>query len=452
MHHPGHQGVIEILQNLVRMDTTNPPGNEIACARYLAELLAPAGIETRLLEPAPGRGNLLARWRGTGEARPLMLMGHLDVVAADAQEWSHPPFGAVIRDGVLWGRGTTDNKQMVAYGAAILLRLAQEGLRLKRDVILAATADEEKGGRWGMGWLAQHEPEVLEPACALNEGGGSPICVGAQTFYTVQTAEKGVCRTVWTARGASGHSSQPRDDLATMRLARALARLGDGHLRGHANETMRRALVTIAEAHSPWCVNQVEGLLAQGRYEEALVAAGLSRENVTRQRALFYDTAAPTVLAAGDLQRINVLPGTAQAYLDGRILPDQTLQGFLALQQELAGEGIRVELHQGQYSPGLESSPDAPIVEVIRAVMAERAEGAAVLPWQCAGSTDAKHLIPRGVPVYGFIPSLQQPDGVRTGGAHAVDEGLWLESLAFGYETLWEIVCRYGQSGATGEG
>ncbi len=447
MGQPTYPRVIEILQALVRMDTTNPPGNEIACARYLADLLAPAGIETRIIEPAPGRGNLIARWRGTGEARPLMLMGHLDVVAADPEAWSHPPFEAEIRDGVLWGRGSTDNKQMVAYGAAILLRLAAEGRRLKRDVILAATADEEKGGRWGMGWLAQNEPEILEPACALNEGAGSAMRVGERTFFTIQTAEKGVCRTVWTAQAASGHASQPRYDLATYRLARALARLGDGHLEGRAIETMRRALVTIAESHSAPRGHKVDGLLARGRIEEALIEAGLSPEGAARNRALFYNTVSPTVLAAGDLDRINVIPATAQAYLDGRILPGQTLQGFLAHLQELAGDEVTVELHQGQYSPGLESSPDAPIVDVIGAVIAEEVAGAQVVPWQCAGSTDAKHLIPRGVPVYGFIPALPQPEAVRTGGAHAVDEGLWLESLAFGYETLWEITCRYGEMG-----
>lgn len=442
---PMHQLVTEILRDLVRMDTTNPPGNELACARYLADLLTPAGIEARIIEPAPGRGNLIARWRGAGESRPLMLMGHLDVVAADAHEWKRPPFEGTIEHRYLWGRGATDNKQMVAIAAAILLALAGEGRRLKRDIVLAATADEEKGGRYGMGWLAQREPEILQVACALNEGGGSAMRVGERLFYTCQTAEKGVCRTVWTARSASGHASQPRRDLATFKLARALAQLGDGHLGGRVIDTMRRAVTTIATEQSAAQGRQVDDLLAQGRIEEALGEAGFSSENAALCRALFYDTASPTVLAAGDLDRINVIPSAAQAYVDGRILPGETMQGFVARLQGLAGDEVAVELHENQFSPGLESPADAPIVDVIRQVIAERADGAAVVPWQCAGSTDAKHLIPRGVPVYGFIPAKPPPEGAMAGGAHAVDEGIWLESLAFGYEVLYDVTRRYGE-------
>ncbi len=436
--------VTDILQRLVRMDTTNPPGNEMECVRYLAELLEPAGIETQIIEPAPGRGNLLARLRGSGEAKPFMLMGHLDVVAADAEDWTHPPFDGVIQDGCLWGRGSTDNKQMVAMATMILLTLAREGRTLKRDIILAATADEEKGGTYGMGWLARNRPELLEVACALNEGAGSPMKVGDRYFYTCQTAEKGVCRTVWSARSAAGHASQPRQDLATWQLARALTRLGDGHLGGRVIETMRRALVTIAETHSAARGQKVTRLLAKGRIEEALSETGFSAESAARNRALFYDTVSPTILEAGHLDRINVIPSVAQAYLDGRILPGETQQGFIARQQEIVGGEIVVALHENQYSPGLESPADAPIMDVIRSVIAEHANGAMVIPWQCAGSTDAKHLIPRGVPVYGFIPAKPLPEGLTAGGAHAVDEGIWLESLSFGYEVLYEITCRYG--------
>ena len=439
--------VTDILQSLVRMDTTNPPGNEMVCVRYLAELLEPAGIETEIIEPAPGRGNLLARLRGTGEARPFMLMGHLDVVAADAADWTHPPFGGVIQDGCLWGRGSTDNKQMVAIGAMILLNLARQGRRLKRDIILAATADEEKGGTYGMGWLARNKPELLEVACALNEGGGSPMRVGDRTFYTCQTAEKGVCRTVWTAHAASGHASQPREDLATWQLARALTRLGDGHLDGRVIETMRRGLVTIAETHSGARGQKVARLLDRGRIEEALRETGFPDESAARYRALFYDTISPTVLQAGHPDRINVIPSTAQAYLDGRILPGETRQGFIDRQQAIAGDEIAVTLHETQYSPGIESPSDAPIMGVLRDVIAEHVDGAQVVPWQCAGSTDAKHLIPRGVPVYGFIPYKPLPEGLHAAGAHAIDEGIWLESLDFGYEVLYEITCRYGAMG-----
>ena len=173
-----YQGLVrEILRDLVCIDTTNPPGNEIAAAKYLAQRLGPAGIETEILESAPGRGNLIARLRGTGQAKPLVLMGHLDVVAADPAHWTHPPFAAEIHDGFMWGRGTTDMKQTIAISAVILLALAESGISLNRDIVLMATADEEHGGTMGMGWLVRERPELFDVDCAINEGGGNAISV-----------------------------------------------------------------------------------------------------------------------------------------------------------------------------------------------------------------------------------------------------------------------------------
>ncbi len=438
-----HQQVLQVLRDLVRMDTTNPPGNEIACARYLKALLEPAGIETHIIEPAPGRGSLIARLRGSGEAAPLMMMGHLDVVAANAEEWRYPPFSAEIAEGFLWGRGSTDNKQMVAVGAVILLALASLGRPLKRDVILAATADEERGGRLGIGYVVREYPELVRAACVLNEGGGAALRINDRLFFTCQTAEKGVCRTVWRAQGRSGHASQPRADLATFKLARAIARLGDGHLNGRAIETMRIALGMIAAAQSEKAEKRVQRLLAQGQIEQALAEAGFEGESLARARPLFYDTASVTGLRAGDPESINVIPLTATAYVDGRILPGQTQEGFIESLRRCAGEEVEISLYREEYSPGLESPTEAPIVEVIRRVIAERCEEAMVIPWQCAGSTDAKHLVPRGIPVYGFIPSLPLPEGVEGAGAHAHNERLWLENLPFMFDVLYDVTYRF---------
>jgi acetylornithine deacetylase/succinyl-diaminopimelate desuccinylase-like protein len=434
---------IEMLRELVRIDTTNPPGGEIAAARYLADLLHPAGIEVEIVESAPGRGNLIARLRGDGSARPLLLMGHLDVVSADPDEWTYPPFGAEIHDGFVWGRGTTDMKQAIAVFAAILLALAGEGRLLKRDVLLLATADEEHGGHLGMGWLVRERPELFDVACALNEGGGGALRVEGRWYYTCQTAEKGVCRTVWTARGPGGHGSQPRADAAPTRLARALARLGDGYLGGEANATLRRALQAIAADRSRVAAERVERLLDQGRYFDAMMAAGFDYEGAQRHRPLFHDTVALTALRAGDPASINVVPPLATAYVDGRILPGQDAQGLLEALRALAGPEVVVELYAGQYSPGLESSPEAPIMAAMRQVLREQVPGAEVIPWMCAGSTDAKHLVPMGVPVYGFVPAGPLPDGVESAGAHAADERLWLEGLPFTLETLYGVVARY---------
>lgn len=435
--------VLDVLRDLVRIDTTNPPGNEVECARYLANLLSAAGIDTRIVESAPGRGNLIARLSGSGEGKPLMLMGHLDVVAAEPDEWTHPPFAAEIEDGFLWGRGTTDMKQMVAACTVVMLALAVAERPLKRDVLLVATADEERGGQQGMGWLAREMPDLFDVACAINEGGGAPLEVGGRLFYTCQSAEKGVCRTVWTARSKGGHGSRPRPDLSTLNLSRALCRLGDGHLRGHVIDTMRTSLTSIAGSRSEQAAVCVDRLLSEGRIEDAMEAAGLGKEDIERTRSLFYDTASVTGLRAGDPSSINVIPPISTAYVDGRILPGQTREGFLDLLRKRSGDDVDVEIYREQFSLGLESSSDAPICHTIAQVIAERCEGAAVVPWECAGSTDAKHLIPLGVPVYGFVPSRPLPKGVEGRGAHTNDERLWLENLPFALEVLHDIAWRF---------
>ncbi|MFH1086230.1 MAG: M20/M25/M40 family metallo-hydrolase, partial [Chloroflexota bacterium] len=222
--------------------------------------------------------------------------------------------------------------------------------------------------------------------------------------------------------------------------------LGDGHLRAGVVETMRRALATIARAQSDEAAARVEALLAQGQIEAALRAAGFDEEGVQRQRPLFYDTAALTVLQAGDSESVNVIPPVASAYVDSRILPGQTDQGLLALLRQRAGDEVEIELHNGRYSQGLEASADAPILRTIAQVIAERCDGAAVIPWQCAGSTDAKSLSPLGVPVFGFVPARPLPEGLKSAGAHATDERLWLENLYFAFDVLYEIVVRFCQS------
>jgi len=437
------QQVVDVLQELVRIDTTNPPGNEIEAARYLAGLLGPAGIETRLLESAPGRGNLVARLRGSGEGKPLMLMGHLDVVAANPSEWRYPPFAAEIHDGFMWGRGTTDTKNLIAACAVIMLALAGLKRPLKRDIILAATADEEHGGEMGIVWLVRQMPELLNAACAINEGGGGAVKIGEKLFYTCQSAEKGICRTVWTGRAKGGHASHPRQDLSTLKLARALSQLGDGYVFGRAIGTMRRALHLIAATRSGEAVERVEALLDQGRIEEALRAAGFDAKGIENTRPLFYDTASPTGLRAGDPSSINVIPVTATAYVDGRLLPGQTREGFVELLRRRAGDEVEIEVYQGQYAPGLESSADAPIFQTMSQVIAERCDGAALIPWECAGGTDARHLIPLGVPVYGFVPEKPLPEGIEEAGAHADNERVWLDNLDFTLEVLYDVIYRF---------
>ncbi|HHH41942.1 MAG TPA: M20/M25/M40 family metallo-hydrolase, partial [Chloroflexi bacterium] len=207
------------LQGLIRINTTNPPGNERVAADYLAELLSAEGYDPVVLESAPGRGNVVARYRGSGEAPPLLLLSHLDVVPVEPEHWDHAPFGGEVADGIVWGRGALDMKSIVVMQLMTMLLLKREEVPLKRDVIFAATADEEMGGRYGAGFLVDEHLDLIRAEHALSEFGGFPIDLGGRRIYLCQVAEKGICWVRMRARGRPGHGSTPHRDNAVVKLA-----------------------------------------------------------------------------------------------------------------------------------------------------------------------------------------------------------------------------------------
>jgi hypothetical protein len=242
------QEAIEHLQALLRFDTTNPPGNEMPCIQYLAETLRKAGYEPTVLESAPGRGNVVVRFKGTGEQAPFLIYGHVDVVTAEPEKWVHPPFAARVADGCLWGRGALDMKSIVAQELMTMLLLARAGQPLRRDVIFAATSDEEVGGHMGAGWLVDNHPELIRAEYALSEGAGATIHIGNQRFYGVRVAEKGTARFTLRAYGPPGHGSVPRPDTAIHAIAEAVDRLCEQPLPLHLTKTVSQYLRTIGQA------------------------------------------------------------------------------------------------------------------------------------------------------------------------------------------------------------
>ena len=234
---------VRFLRDLICFDTTNPPGHELPAAQYVADVLRREGFDPVILESAPGRGNVVTRLRGDGSAGALLLMSHLDVVPADPDEWDHPPFAADVVDGCIWGRGAVDTKQLTAMQLALLIALKRENVPLKRDIVLAATADEETGGEHGMAWLVQNYPEWVDCEYAINEGGGFGVEVGSRRMYLCQTGEKGVCWLKLTAKARQG--MEPFHTMTT-RLASSVRPL---HV-----YPRRACLSTVLPRSSVWSV------------------------------------------------------------------------------------------------------------------------------------------------------------------------------------------------------
>jgi acetylornithine deacetylase/succinyl-diaminopimelate desuccinylase-like protein len=426
------------LRELLRLDTRNPPGNETRAAEYLRDVLSREGIACEIVGPSPDRGSLVARLRGDGSQRPLLLMSHTDVVAVEPDKWTRDPFGAEIADGFVYGRGALDMKHMVAMELQIMLLLKRHNVPLKRDVIFMAAADEETGGHAGAGWVAQHRPDLIDAEYALNEGGGNGMALGGQRYYTVSTAEKGTARFRLRARGRPGHGSQPHDDNAVLKLAALLVKLQHARLPVHLTSTVRAYVEGIASAQPADVADQLRAVLDPARTDEAITALPFDEEFKRGLRAVVRNTVSPTMLQAGS--QINVIPSEAEASLDGRTLPGWTPAMFR--EELLAILGAEADIEFLEPSEPLEADPASPLLDTIRAVLAERAPDATLVPVMLTGATDAKHLAPLGTRVYGFAPEL--PSGPGEGDrVHGHDERIGVASLHWGVRTLYDVVLRF---------
>jgi len=427
-----------LCQQLLRIDTTNPPGNELVAAELLAEELRSAGLDPVVLESAPGRGNVIARLVGTGRLPPLLLTAHLDVVEAEPSAWRHPPFSGEVHDGCLWGRGAIDMKNMAAMSVAIMTRLAREGVKPARDLIFAGVADEEAGCRYGSLWLCENHPDLVRSEFAIGEGGGFNLRVAGKTFFTVQVAEKGVCWVRATAQGEPGHGSMPREDSAVVRLSQAVARLGKKGLPRHDSEPVRDFVGALA-SHLPAPIRPLIHMLGHPTFGPAMLKL-LPDPSVQRAfRALLGNTAAPTVLRAG--HKTNVIPGVATAEIDGRILPGQSRDDFLRELREVLGPDIEIEtIHS--LPPVVTEPKESSLYTVIHEVMAERAPDAPVVPFILQGFTDAKAFTSLGAKWYGFAPVRLPPEMRFADMFHGHDERIPVDGLAWGTETLMQVVRR----------
>jgi acetylornithine deacetylase/succinyl-diaminopimelate desuccinylase-like protein len=435
-----HDQVKRLLADLIRIDTTNPPGNERAACERLADELSAAGIPTVMHAVAPGRANLTARLRGTGEAPPLLLSAHLDVVPADGSGWTHAPFSGDEADGCLWGRGAVDMKHMAALSATAACMLAESKAALRRDVILAFVADEETGCALGSRWLVDHAPEEVRAGVALGGGGGVSTRLAGRRIYPVQVAEKGQAVLRLTARGPAGHGSMPTPDTAPVRLARAVAALGTKPLPPHVTPAAAAFVAGVLSAVAP-ALRPAAPLLSGGGGAALLRRLTASLPVARAVHAMLADTAAPTMLAAGDAA--NVIPAEATATVDGRTLPGRTSADLVAEVRAVIGPDVGIDVLR-------ESSPvtaplDHPFLDLLRRVMRDHDPAGHVVPVLTPGFTDAKSWSRLGTACYGFTP-LRLPDDFPTPFAdlfHGVDERVPVSALHFGLDVLWDLVHRW---------
>jgi acetylornithine deacetylase/succinyl-diaminopimelate desuccinylase-like protein len=420
--------VAELLGDLIRIDTTNTGDTatgkgERAAAEWVAGKLDEIGVESVIHESERGRASLVARIPGRDRSRPALLVhGHLDVVPADAAEWSVHPFSGEERDGYVWGRGAVDMKDMDAMVLALVRDWARTGVQPERDVVLAFVADEEAGGRLGARFLVDEHPDLLEDCTeAISEVGGFSITVRDDLrLYLVQTAEKGLAWMRLTAGGRPGHGSFVHDDNAVTRLCEAVARLGSTRLPTVLTPPMRAFLDAVSDAYG------VE--IDPDEPEQALARLG----SISRMiGAALRNTANPTMLDAG--YKTNVIPGTASATVDGRFLPGQEeeFERQLAL---LVGEGIQREWLV--HDQAVETTFDGPLVDAMVAALKAEDDGARPVPFTMSGGTDAKSFERLGMRCFGFSPLRLPPELDFASLFHGIDERVPVESLRFGIRVL----------------
>jgi len=418
--------VVELCRDLIRIDSTNPTKNERGAAEWTAERLTDAGLQPQLLESAPGRASVVARWAGEDSNRPALLVhGHLDVVPADPSDWQVDPFAGEIRDDCLWGRGAVDMKDMDAMTLAVVADWSRQGRRPSRDVVLAFLADEEAGGMFGARWLVDNKPELFEGCTeAISEVGGFSINVAGQRLYAIQTAEKGMAWLKLVASGRAGHGSMLNDDNAVTAVAEATARLGRHkfpvELTPSADAFLREMCAALAIEFD---ADDVEAALAKIGPLARMVGASLRH------------TANPTMLEAG--YKHNVIPQRASAAIDCRFLPGGE-ERFLEELSRVVGPDVAIEMVHKDIA--VETTFDGDIVEAMKsAIVAEDPDGRPV-PYCMSGGTDAKHFARLDIRCFGFSP-LRLPAELDFGGMfHGVDERVPLDGLRFGTRVLSRFI------------
>ncbi len=456
--------LLDDLRALIRIPSVNPPDppgsdGELRAARWIEDALVEAGIRAEVVEPFPGRGSVVARLRGDGTGGdPLLLLSHLDVVPAPGDDWTHDPFGGDLDGGYVWGRGAVDMKDLIAMVLGVLRLLAERaraaGLDpatdavpgLRRDILFAATADEEAGGHEGIGWIVANRPEWLRAAGAINESGGFSVEVGDRRIYPIQVAEKGFAVYRLSVHGTWGHGSMPREDNAALLAAKAIARLAEPGA-PRVTAPMERFLGALAERLP---ADTVAALRAAATGGDAFEHTGtgdddglIATQLVRALQALFRDTISVGVVRAG--VKYNVIPGLATVEIDCRVLPGTDEAAMRAEVIARLGPDLAAvsDLDLVIFGAPADSPVDTELYRVLEETIVAHDPDGIPAPTMMPFATDAKHLAALGVPCYGFSPLRMRAEERYFERFHGVDERISVDALHWGLPVLYDAVRRF---------
>jgi acetylornithine deacetylase/succinyl-diaminopimelate desuccinylase-like protein len=432
---PSLPPVVELTRDLIKLDTTNPPGEEHLAVELIERRLDDAKVKSQRYEEATGRPNLVACLKGRGEAPPLLLQGHVDVVTTVNQEWRHKPFGGEIVDGYLWGRGALDMKGGVAMMITAFLQAHARG-GAPGDLVLAVLADEEAGGIHGAKWLVEKHQELFKGIRhAIGESGGVVQHLGGRRFYPIMVCEKRGCQILATLRGAGGHGSIPAHGGAMAKLGTMLTTLDSSRLPVHLTPPVRLLIEGMRDAlDEPW-KGRMAALLDPVRADATLSDMGPLGRNLD---AALHNTVNATIVSGG--LKVNVIPGEVQVQLDGRLLPGFGPEDMLSELRAVVGPDpdLQVQL-VGPAQPEIDLSQ----LDLFASVLREADPGCVPLPYMVTGGTDARHFAKLGIHTYGFLPLNNPPDFNGASTIHAADERVPVSGLEFGAQCVYEAVMRY---------
>lgn len=422
---------VQLLSEYVRIDTTNPPGNEHRATAFLGRILDQEGIAHQIFESAPGRSTIYARLKGDGSRRPVILLSHSDVVPVDREYWSVDPFGGVIKDGYIWGRGTLDMKNLGIAELTAFLTLHRHKFPLKRDVILLNTADEEAGGMMGAGWFARNKPELVEDAEFLLNESGKGRMENGKVVYSIDITEKTPCWLRLTARGEPGHGSRPKPHSSVNRLIRALNAVLEYNPPIKVTEPVETYFKGIAHLQKGQRRRQFADIREAVKDPRFLAELHHS----SQYAAILRNTISVTMLAGSP--KINIIPQTATAELDCRLLPDEDPEQFVQEIRKVIGDDS-IEIEKVLSFSNTASPFESPFVDAVKEVVSTYHPQVEFIPNILSGFTDSHFFRELGINCYGFMPFLLPDEDLK--GIHGNDERISVENMQRGPKILYEIL------------